>query len=79
MGKYNFQETTIGDLLDNEDAFELLKELVPEAVDHPMIEVGRPFTIELALPFIKAIGEEEFGYTDLDERIENFEKALTAL
>ncbi|HHU84120.1 MAG TPA: hypothetical protein GXZ23_02975 [Clostridiales bacterium] len=78
MGKYNFQETTIGDILDNEDAYAVFKELVPEAIDHPMLEVGRPFTVELALPFIRAIGEE-MGVENIDDRVEKFEAALLAL
>ena len=28
MGKYSFSTTTVGDLLDNPEAFELFKELV---------------------------------------------------
>ena len=78
MGKYSFAETTIGDLLDNADAFELFKELAPEAIDHPMLEIGRPFTIDQALPFIDNIAEG-MGLGDISSRIDDFKAKLEAI
>lgn len=78
MGKYSFDSTTIGDMLDNADAYALLAELVPEAIDHPMLDVGRPFTIEQALPFIEAIADS-MGITNVAERIDDFKAKLEAL
>ncbi len=78
MGKYSFAETTIGDILDNEDAFELFKELAPEAIGHPMLEIGRPFTIDQALPFIVNIAEG-MGLGDISDRIDDFKAKLEAI
>ena len=78
MGKYSFSTTTVGDLLDNPEAFELFKELVPEAGDHPLLEIGRPFTIEQALPFVENIAAD-MGIDNVPERIEDFKAKLEAL
>lgn len=78
MAKYSFEETTIGDLLDNPETYALMTELVPEAIDHPMIEVGRPFTIEQALPFIEAIADS-MGITNFEERMTGFKAKLEEL
>ena len=78
MAKYSFETTTIGDMLDNEELFALLSELVPEAIDHPMLDVGRPFTLEQALPFIEAIADS-MGITNVEERIIDFKAKLEAL
>ncbi len=78
MAKYSFEETTIGELLDNPKTAEFLFELVPEAKDHPMLEIGRPFTLEQALPFIETIADS-MGITNTAERIEDFKEKLAQL
>ena len=78
MAKYSFEETTIGELLDNPKTAEFLFELVPEAKDHPMLDIGRPFTLEQALPFIETIADS-MGITDTAERIADFKVKLAAL
>ena len=78
MAKYSFEETTIGELLDNPKTAEFLFELVPEAKDHPMLEIGRPFTLEQALPFIETIADS-MGITNTAERIEDFKVKLANL
>ena len=78
MAKYSFEETTIGELLDNPKTAEFLFELVPEAKDHPMLEIGRPFTLEQALPFIETIADS-MGITNTAERIEDFKQKLSEL
>lgn len=78
MSKYSFEETTIGELLDNPKTAEFLFELVPEAKDHPMLEIGRPFTLEQALPFIETIADS-MGITNTQERIEDFKVKLAEL
>lgn len=78
MAKYSFEETTIGELLDNPKTAEFLFELVPEAKDHPMLEIGRPFTLEQALPFIETIADS-MGITNTQERIEDFKVKLAEL
>ena len=78
MAKYSFEETTIGELLDDAKAAEFLFELVPEAKDHPMLEIGRPFTLEQALPFIETIADS-MGITNVAERVEDFRTKLAEL
>lgn len=70
MAKWSF-ENTIGELLDNESTRALIAELAPEVFDHPMIEVGKAFTVNQALPFIEGLADEE--------RIEAFRQALELL
>lgn len=67
MAKYSFEETTIGELLDDPKTCEFFYRLIPEAKDHPMLEIGRPFTLEQALPFIETIADG-MGITNIDER-----------
>ena len=78
MAKYTFETTTIGELLDNPKTAEFLFELVPEAKDHPMLEIGRPFTLEQALPFIETIADS-MGITNVAERVEDFRTKLEEL
>lgn len=78
MAKYSFETTTIGELLDDPATNEFFFELIPEAKDHPMLEIGRPFTIEQALPFIETIAES-MGITNTAERVEDFKVKLEAL
>ncbi|MBE6715712.1 MAG: hypothetical protein E7573_02220 [Ruminococcaceae bacterium] len=78
MAKYSFEETTIGELLDNPKTAEFLFEMVPEAKDHPMLEIGRPFTLEQAMPFIETIADS-MGITNTAERVEEFKQKLAEL
>ena len=78
MAKYSFEETTIGELLDNPKTADFLFELVPEAKDHPMLDIGRPFTLEQALPFIETIADS-MGITNVAERVEDFKVKLANL
>lgn len=78
MAKYSFEETTIGELLDNPKTADFLFELVPEAKDHPMLDIGRPFTLEQAMPFIETIADS-MGITNVAERVEDFKTKLAEL
>lgn len=73
--KYTFEETTIGEFLDNPETAEFLFRLIPEAKDHPMLEVGKPFTLEQAMPFIETIAES-MGITNVEERVVDFKEQL---
>ncbi|HOA33105.1 MAG: hypothetical protein GXY95_07210 [Clostridiales bacterium] len=70
MPKYSF-ENTIGELLDTPETRALIDELCPELLEHPMLEVGRPFKVNQALPFIEGLADKE--------RIENFRRRLEAI
>lgn len=80
MAKYSFETTTIGDMMDTPELWALIEELVPEAVGNPMLEVGRPLTIEQAMPFIEAMAEELPGVDmTTEERIADFKAKLEAM
>lgn len=70
MGKWSF-DSTIGDLLADPEVNALLQELAPEVFEHPMLEIGKAFTINQAMPFIEGLAPKE--------RFDNFREALEAL
>ena len=58
MAKYSFESTTIGEVIETPALAEMFYELVPEAKDYEdIIEMGKGFTIEQALPFIENIAD----------------------
>ncbi|MGI6773186.1 MAG: hypothetical protein GX264_01895 [Clostridiales bacterium] len=71
MPKYSF-ENTIAELLDTPETRALIDELCPELLEHPMLEVGRPFKVSMALPYIAEIVND-------DARIEDFRQRLEAI
>lgn len=71
MPKYSF-ENTIAELLDTPETRALIDELCPELLEHPMLEVGRPFKVSMALPYIAEIVND-------DARIEDFRQKLEAI
>lgn len=78
MAKFSFS-STVGDILDDAQANELFYELVPEARDYgDMLEMGRGFTIDEAMPFITMIAEG-LGIDNLDERVADFKTKLESL
>ena len=79
MAKYTFETTTVGDILENETLTAMFFELVPEAKDYEdLLELGRGFTIEQALPFIENIADS-LGIENTQERIDDFQAKLEAL
>jgi len=70
MANYSF-DTTIGELLDTPETKALIDELCPELLEHPMLEIGKAFPVNMALPFIADMVTEE--------RIEDFKARLEAL
>ena len=73
MGTWSF-ENTIGELLDDPQTLELVKELAPEAFDHPLLELGRNFSVNAAMPFIL-----DYAGENGEERVENFRQRLEAI
>ena len=79
MAKYSFDTITIGEILDNEDASKLFWELVPEAKDYEdMLELGRSFTMEQAMPFIENIADG-LGIENVEDRVADFKTKIEAL
>ena len=79
MAKYSFESTTVGEIVENPVLAEMFYELVPEARDYEdIIEMGKGFTIEQALPFIENIAES-LGIENTQERIEDFKAKLEAI
>jgi hypothetical protein len=79
MAKYSFESTTIGEVIETPVLAEMFYELVPEARDYEdIIEMGKGFTIEQALPFIENIADS-LGITNTQERIDDFKAKLEAI
>ena len=79
MAKYSFETTTVGEIVENPALADLFYELVPEAKDYEdIIEMGKGFTIEQALPFIENIADS-LGIENTQERIEDFKAKLEAI
>ncbi|MDR2687634.1 MAG: hypothetical protein LBB75_07765 [Oscillospiraceae bacterium] len=70
MPTYSF-DTTIGELLDTPETKALIDELCPELLEHPLLEAGRAFPVNVALPF--------FAELVTEDRIEAFRVRLEAL
>ncbi|MDR1271483.1 MAG: hypothetical protein LBK04_00580 [Clostridiales Family XIII bacterium] len=70
MGKFSF-DTTVGELLDNPETKALVEELNPELLEHPLLDVGRTFRFEDALPYIEDMVEPE--------KLEEFKAKLEAM
>jgi hypothetical protein len=58
MGKYSF-DTTVGELLDTPETKALVEELNPALMEHPLLDVGRTFRFEDALPYIEDMVDED--------------------
>ncbi len=70
MSKYSF-DTNIGELLDTPETKALIDELCPELLEHPMLELARQVSVNVALPFME-------GLVD-DARVEGFKARLEAI
>jgi len=78
MAKYSF-DSTIGEILDDPVTNDMFFELVPEAKDYAeMLEMGRGFTINGAMDFIRTIADG-LGIDNFDERVADFEAKLEAI
>ena len=59
MAKYNLENTTIGEMLDTPELKALIEKYIPDVLDHPLLEVGRSFAFEDALPYFEDMIDEE--------------------
>ena len=59
MAKYTFEETTVGTMLDTPVLRELIEKYIPAVLEHPLLEVGRTFIFNDALPYISDMVTEE--------------------
>lgn len=71
MAKYSFETTLVGEMLDTPEIRALAEELIPAVLEHPLLEVGRTFLFNDALPYISDMVSEE--------ELEAFRVALEAL
>ena len=53
MAKYTFETTTVGEMLDTPEIMELISKYIPAVLEHPLLEVGRSFIFNDALPYIE--------------------------
>ena len=70
MSKYSF-DSLIGDLMEDPKVMELVNEIAPELLDHPMKDIAKPFPAKMALPFVEGMFTEE--------QIEEFKRRLEAI
>ncbi len=59
-------KSTVGDLLDNPDTKAVLLKHVPEVVNNPQIEQGRPFPLEGIAPYAPQLTPEMLAKIDAD-------------
>ena len=69
--KYSLERTTVGELLDTPELRAVVERIVPQILEHPLIEAGRMFRIADALPYIKDM--------ITDEQLNEFRTALESL
>ncbi len=65
MSKYSFEATTVGEMLDTPEIRSLVEEIMPDVLQHPLLEVGRTFMFCDAIPYIEDMLQpgqlEQFG------------------
>ena len=59
MAKYSFETTTVGEMLDTPEIMALIEKTVPDVLQHPLLEVGRSFIFNDALPYIEDMVTED--------------------
>jgi len=59
MAKYTPESTTVGELLDDPQAHALFEKYIPAVLEHPLLEVGRTFVLNDALPYVSDMVSEE--------------------
>ena len=59
MAKYSFEATTVGEMLDTPEIMELINKYIPAVLEHPLLEVGRSFIFNDALPYIEDMVTED--------------------
>ena len=57
MAKYTF-ETTVAELIDTPETRAIIEEIMPQVLEHPLLEVGRTFKFQDAIPYIEDMVEE---------------------
>lgn len=57
MAKYTL-ETTIAELIDTPETRAIIEEIMPQVLEHPLLEVGRTFKFQDAIPYIEDMIEE---------------------
>ena len=69
--RYSLEKTTVGELLDTPELRAIVEKIVPQLLEHPLIEAGRMFKIADALPYIKDM--------ITNEQLEKFRSELESL
>ncbi|MCI6157739.1 MAG: hypothetical protein SOW48_02960 [Peptoniphilaceae bacterium] len=57
MAKYTL-ETTVAELIDTPETRAIIEEIMPQVLEHPLLEVGRTFKFQDAIPYIEDMIEE---------------------
>ena len=75
MAKYSFEATTVGEMLDTPEIMELINKYIPAVLEHPLLEVGRSFIFNDALPYIEDMVTED-DLAAYKEALEAVRKAI---
>jgi hypothetical protein len=59
MAKYSLDTVTVAEVLDNPELRSLVDSLIPAVLEHPLLEVGRSFIFNDAVPYIEDLVTED--------------------
>jgi len=59
MAKYSLDTVTVSEVLDNPELRALVDSLIPAVLEHPLLEVGRSFIFNDAVPYIEDLVTED--------------------
>lgn len=59
MAKYSLDTVTVAEVLDNPELRSLVDSLIPAVLEHPLLEVGRSFVFNDAVPYIEDLVTED--------------------
>ena len=59
MAKYSLDTVTVSEVLDNPELRVLIDTHIPAVLEHPLLEVGRSFIFNDAVPYIEDLVSED--------------------
>ncbi len=59
MAKYSLDTVTVSEVLDVPELRELVDKFIPAVLEHPLLEVGRSFIFNDAVPYIEDLVTED--------------------
>ncbi len=59
MAKYSLDVVTVAEVLDNPELRACIDQYIPAVLEHPLLEVGRSFIFNDAVPYIEDLVTED--------------------